>query len=311
MSKKIFLVCSLYFTILGIIVLVLLKIAADHYDFHIEFQQGISIEFTQREIVLPTEEDLSALKDTYSNISTCFGSTDELKVEITELYNEVTSAKVSSIANRYFNELEEKHNEYTSKLSEVQQSLSLFEEQYMNYKDLLSNIPLYSMLLRMQKYMEFSKEIEPLYKNVLAEQNKVISDEEELLAYYSTSKQIADTLFDEEYEPMCHIVYAEARGCDAKEWCLVANVIENRIASPDPRYPDTIIGVIFSPGQYAPVTDGSYYLTPSLAVRKTVEDYLRGKIDTGMPSNVVYQAKFPQGSETWYLSPHGHYFCYR
>ena len=126
---------------------------------------------------------------------------------------------------------------------------------------------------------------------------------------YLESKQIADDMFEEYYELMCHIVNAEAGICPRIERAYVANVIENRIAHYE--FPNTIRSVIYASGQYAPAMTGSINKTPSKSVRTDVEDYLKGRIETGMPANVVYQAKFIQGHGIWEYTPSGHYFCFR
>lgn len=77
------------------------------------------------------------------------------------------------------------------------------------------------------------------------------------------------------------IVWAEARGEDDIGQILVVNVIFNRIA--DHRFPNSIEGVIFAPGQFTPVTNGQFArATPNDRIRANVqralngEDYSRG-----------------------------------
>ena len=64
----------------------------------------------------------------------------------------------------------------------------------------------------------------------------------------------------DDYEILCRIVQAEAGGEDAAGKQMVAEVILNRVNSPE--FPDTIAGVVFqsSGGQYqfSPVGDGRY-----------------------------------------------------
>ena len=62
---------------------------------------------------------------------------------------------------------------------------------------------------------------------------------------------------------LSHVLFAEA-GCDwFPDWVQrdVASVVLNRVA--DPRYPNTIKGVIFDPGQYSCVDSGSSYREPT------------------------------------------------
>lgn len=308
MSKRLYTIFLIYFTIIGILLIICLKILSNVFDSGYSPLQSKKVSYIQKTLRIPDEEDLHAIEIAYQDICTYFGSTDSLKEEIENLYNDVTSAKVCSIANRNFNSLEEKYNKYNQQLETIILKISSFEDKYNEYSNLLSNIPLYSVSLREEKYNEFSQKLEPLYNEIKNENENWTHDKEQIDSMYLESKQIADDLFNEYYDLMCHIVYAEAGICPRIERAYVANVIENRIAHY--RFPNTIRGVIYSPGQYEPVMTGSINNTPSKSLRIDVEDYLRGRIETGMPSNVVYQARFIQGSGIWKHTPSGHYFCF-
>lgn len=72
------------------------------------------------------------------------------------------------------------------------------------------------------------------------------------------------------------IVEAEAGGQDVKGRLLVANVILNRVKSK--QFPNTIKGVVFSPGQFSPVSNGRYYsVTVSKKTKLAVEKALAGE----------------------------------
>ena len=96
-----------------------------------------------------------------------------------------------------------------------------------------------------------------------------------------TSKVVSYT--EEDYQALLRIVEAEATGCDVIGKILVANVIINRVNSS--KFPNTISGVIFSPNQFSPITDGRYY---SVTIRPTTveavdralngEDYSQGAL---------------------------------
>lgn len=62
---------------------------------------------------------------------------------------------------------------------------------------------------------------------------------------------------EEDYENLCRIIQSEAGICDTKGKILVGNVVINRVKNPS--FPDTVSGVIFYPGQFTPVSDGSFY----------------------------------------------------
>ncbi len=72
------------------------------------------------------------------------------------------------------------------------------------------------------------------------------------------------------------IVEAEAGDQDIKGRQLVANVIINRVKSG--KFPDTVKGVVFSPGQFSPVSNGRYYnVNISGKTRQAVEKALKEK----------------------------------
>ncbi|WP_422444067.1 spore cortex-lytic enzyme [Thermoanaerobacterium sp. DL9XJH110] len=84
-------------------------------------------------------------------------------------------------------------------------------------------------------------------------------------------------------ELLAKLVYAEARGEPYLGQVAVAATVLNRLK--DPRYPDTIPGVIFQVVdgyyQYSPVQNGQIYLTPDETARRAVMDALAGFDPTG------------------------------
>jgi len=94
------------------------------------------------------------------------------------------------------------------------------------------------------------------------------------------------------------IVEAEAGDQDMKGRMLVANVIMNRTKSG--KFPTTVKGVVFSPGQFSPVSNGRYYqVTVSKETKEAVkrvlqgEDYSKGALyfmcrEASTPSNVMW-----------------------
>ncbi len=143
---------------------------------------------------------------------------------------------------------------------------------------------------------------------------------------YISAKKIADNFFEEYYDLLCHIVNAEAgylnyssvehlytqeeiEEMKSMERCKVARIMELRVKHPAFKY-YTIRDVVYAPGQYSPVTSGSINNPPNEQTCIDMENFLRGRVDTGLPENVVYQALFTQGSGVYEHSPSGHYFCY-
>lgn len=278
-----------------------------HIDIVPEETQEFVIHVCNTRILDSIDEATKTLDETYSNISVYLIDTSESKNEIIRLYHDVTNAPVCSEANRYFNSLADCFELYEQELSNIQSAISLYEENYNACLDLISRIPLFSTF-RDNKYNEFIDRFETEYQTICEKKQKYLEDKEELYSLYLDAKQTADELFEEYYPLMCHIVYAEAGICPFMEQCYVANTIENRIKHKE--YPNTIHGVIYDSGQYEPVMTGSINMTPSKAVKENMELYLRGKVETEMPDNVVFQALFEQGHGKWKVTPLGHYFCY-
>ena len=130
---------------------------------------------------------------------------------------------------------------------------------------------------------------------------------------------------DEDVRILATTVYYEAGGTTEEMRQYVAQVVLNRVA--DHRFPNTVYSVVAQPGQYAgdyvtasatqaikdkDARNGTnYYNTCVNSAKKA----MMGKVD--MPSNVVFQANFTQGSGIWkaiyynsgYFSSTS-YYCY-
>ncbi|MCI8587277.1 MAG: hypothetical protein HFJ49_01535 [Clostridia bacterium] len=308
----VYLIYSIYFVIFLVIIVIISKFI---FNFNIFADENLldtteeKFTITAYKLTVPTEYELQTLEDNYYEIYNNIASNLQLADEITGLYDEVTNAPVCSKANLYFNLLHENFDIYKKNLSEIQKEISLFEEQYTLYLSLLSKIPKFSNLYQ-ENYIKFMEIFEVKYNSILEKKQKISNKEKELYALHTEAQRVADELFEEYFNLMCHIVYAEAGidKCTFMERCYVANVIENRIASN--RFPNNIYDVVYSPEQYAPVINGSINNTPSQEVIEQVESYLRGHVDTEMPDYVVFQALFEQGTGIWKAMPSGHYFCY-
>lgn len=84
------------------------------------------------------------------------------------------------------------------------------------------------------------------------------------------------TLTAEEREVLYRIVEAEAGGEGYRGKLLVANVILNRVASPE--FPDTVKQVVFADRQFSPVSDGRYYqVNVASETRQAVDRALQGE----------------------------------
>lgn len=109
---------------------------------------------------------------------------------------------------------------------------------------------------------------------------------------------------------LAKVIAAEA-GPNKLDQLAVASVVVNRIKSS--QFPNTMIGVISAPGQYASYPDMIADRTPSEEMIESAKQVLFGQF--ALPSNVVFQAGFTQGSGTFLTNINGtgyntHYYCY-
>lgn len=115
------------------------------------------------------------------------------------------------------------------------------------------------------------------------------SIEEETQTELETEVETKYTEYD--YELLARVIEAEAGGESDYHKLCVGTVVMNRVASD--KYPDTIEGVIYQPGQYQCVTNSHINKEPSESSYKAAESILDGR--RMFRSSVVYQAEFIQG----------------
>ena len=263
--------------------------------FHIEFESEILVKNKQE---IKTKE-----KELY-----------KIGEKILQLYDSVEEAKVCSKANRFNNSLQKEYSNFLKVYSEIKE----YREQYKNrYYTLQKKYADFNFLVEHKPFLYStsakSKNIAvPSPKSFLKNVSNLRDYKTKISSVSLKSQKIADSFFNEVYYDMLHIGYAEA-GCD---WfppeiiCYVLNVIENRVESPKFNGQNTVHDVIFAPGQYSPTWEGGFYQEPTEQARERVAQYLKGNFDTGMPSNVLYQALFKQGDGVWKYTE-GMYFCYQ
>lgn len=102
-----------------------------------------------------------------------------------------------------------------------------------------------------------------------------------------TQEQIEEEERLGDMELIAQLVQAEAGNQDFYGKCLVVDVVLNRLA--DPRFPDTVEGVIFAPGQFSVVRNGAW---EKAAYNMTEEDY----------AAVVYEMEMHQNKEVLYFN---------
>lgn len=111
----------------------------------------------------------------------------------------------------------------------------------------------------------------------------------------------------DEYEVdlLAHLIYCESESLGATAMYYTGSVVLNRVSSDN--YPDTIYNVIHQKGQYACISNGAINRTPSDEAFEIARDLLvNGSV---LPSNVVYQAEFVQGSSIYTTIGNTYYCC--
>lgn len=252
--------------------------------------------------------------------------------EFSLLYDSVKEARVCSKANKFNNSLQESYAQMQEKISAIKELYAQYEADYVVFKQ---NVDDFNSGLYLSSLVEIQspQELHDLYmrfffgtygpagvysytpvSNSIEELNATFEEfsqyEEKLSSIATDSQKIADDFFNEVFYDASHIANAEA-GTDwfpPEDIYWVLNVIENRMESPLFKQ-TTMHDVIFAPGQYSPTWTGSFYLEPTDQVKERVTTYLRGYVETGMPSDVVYQAGFEQGDYIWKVTESGILFC--
>lgn len=104
---------------------------------------------------------------------------------------------------------------------------------------------------------------------------------------------------------LAKVIYAEA-AANITDRQYVGAVVMNRVRSP--HFSNTIRGVIYAPNQYSCVGGKAFNQTPPQECIDIATQLLNGET-FGVPSNVVFQAQFRQGSGVW-KQVGVHYYCY-
>jgi N-acetylmuramoyl-L-alanine amidase len=113
-----------------------------------------------------------------------------------------------------------------------------------------------------------------------------------------------------EVNTLAQAINGEARGESYIGQVAVAAVILNRVD--DPRFPNTIAGVIYQPGAFTAVADGQMYLTPNESSFKAARDALNGWDPSG---GAMYYFNPAVATSKWIWSRPiikiigKHYFC--
>lgn len=99
---------------------------------------------------------------------------------------------------------------------------------------------------------------------------------------------------EEDFWYLSHVIQAESGYCEKAMMEGVGSVVINRVN--DDRFPDTIREVIEQPGQYSTLSWLESQI-PTDEVLEVTEDLLLN--GSKFPTDVVWQANFPQGTEIY------------
>lgn len=91
----------------------------------------------------------------------------------------------------------------------------------------------------------------------------------------SISEKKSERKIDEDVLWLARIIHAEASNQPFEGKVAVANVVLNRVKSPD--FPDTVYDVIFEKGQFSPVQNKTIYSDPTEEDIKAAEAALKGE----------------------------------
>lgn len=277
---------------------------------HIRMKLSDQLRTLENQLAREEEGINSIYQGIKNNLSQANVSYDEAKL----LADKAVESIVCSEANRYNNQAHQVYTIYSTYLVEAKKESEEYTKRYKKCGEILNKIN------DLEEELNFKEEnFSTLSVNsdrfILNKIDQVVKKEDGLVQLLSKSQDYADKLYKEYYPYMLPITTGEGGDkyySDEDQFCIM-NVIENRIKSP--YYPNTVKEVIFQPGQYQPTWDGSWDKTPDERTKKNVENYLRGRVETGMPSNVLYQAMFIQGDGVWkHISNSvdvGHFYCYK
>ncbi|MCI9177894.1 MAG: hypothetical protein HFJ28_04940 [Clostridia bacterium] len=310
MSKKIYLAYTAYlvFVVLSFSVVILILTAC--FKVQVQLPGYVEAIFFEERPEIPKQKDFQKVEKAYTQVYTCLVDQSELKEQIQILYDQTMSAVICSDTNFYFNQLDELYKEYSNNLAVLEEQIELYEQEYYTYKKLLANIPAPLRSYREKMYTQFYEEIEPKYQEVCNLKETYLAELKHLEQLHKTAKELAESLYEESHDIMSRLMTREAGNCSVEEICIVARIVENRVYSP--KFPNTLLEVIYQKNQYSPAITGSINLPPYERVVEIMDEYLHGRIRVDVPRNVLYQALFiPSGSKgEWRHMPSGHYFCY-
>lgn len=114
----------------------------------------------------------------------------------------------------------------------------------------------------------------------VSQTNQIFSPKMHRVSFQILQKENKELLDEDSFDILCRIVEAEAGGEDYFGKKLVAEVVLNRVASPN--FPDTVEEVVFQKTgetyQFSPISDGRYYkVVVSEETKNAVNDAMMGE----------------------------------
>ncbi len=149
---------------------------------------------------------------------------------------------------------------------------------------------------------------------------KCIEYQKTMLSSFEESTTVAELTTEAETEEpteyyseddlywLSRVISAEVGNSTYESKAMCGLVILNRLNSPSFKA-ETIEEVIFSPGQYETVSNGKIYNEPDDESIEVARKILEGTIEIEIPTDVVYQAEFRQGSGI-YCQIGNEYYCF-
>ena len=252
------------------------------------------------------------LTSIYQNVDDTFAKADVELDEMEKLAQESLNSVVCSKANKYYAKAQAKQEEFDEKKQYVEKLLPEYEQKYNQCLELVREIEETKESLKMENTTEKLSNVS--YEALKERTNQLFAQKaSKVTNLVSEAKEYSNDLYNEYYPLMVQLVTGEAGAdyCpDLDQYCVMG-VVENRIASE--KYPDTIKEVIFQDGQYQCTWDGNFYKTPTDRTKENVKYYLRGNVELGMPSDVLYQSGEPLSNDIWRYIPNGitggTYYC--
>lgn len=294
--------------ILALIVITISLLLIQHYQEKQELRKRLS--YLEQQLKTQEEE----LQSISNDMDTQLSELENILRNCTLTAQTSLEAVVCSKANRFYQQTKEQ-------LSLFHNQRETLENIIVEYKDIYNRTTaLNNEIHEIQNKLKINTTTINLeaesYEVKKASLDAIILEFEKAQDLFERSEEHANELYEEYYPLMLKLVACEAGDYyyPDKDQYYIMNVVENRIESE--YYPNNIYDVIFQDGQYASTWDGSWKAKkPDNRTKANIKKYLQGDVETGMPSNVLYQSMFKQGTKVWKHVPNtvdaGHYYCFR